>query len=389
MLHVTNGDAAVPALRAAGAEGHVLPWRDVLHDGPVPAGLRQAELRGVRADFLADDCHVTERDVLRTFEERDARLDSAARAGEAITLWFEADRYDLLQLLQALDRLPEHGPLRLVLVGQDAWRSVTEVGPDELAALWRTAPTVTGEQRALALSAWAAFTAGDPAVLCEAARGTPALPAVGQALHRLLQEYPSTDDGLGRAERQLLEAFAFGAETREAAFAAAVRAEERPSSETARPGRRSTASLRSSKAANSAHAGEPSSAGGSCGIPPRSAGSEVSGCRPARRHGAGTPARGPSSSRAPPLAYWWVVCPESSPPPGRRPGRVERAQAKCTSAASSCSTGRSHVGHHQRTSTGVPHASCLGRSPLSRCRAPQSASSRSAPASSWPDEVSS
>lgn len=228
VLHVTNGDAAVPALRAAGAEGHLLPWRDVLHDGPVPAGLGPAELRGVRAHFLADDRHVTERDVLRTFEERDARLDSAARAGEAITLWFEADLYDLLQLLQALDRLAEHGPLRLVLVGQDAWRSVTEVGPDELAALGRTAPTVTGEQRALALSAWAAFTAADPGALCDLARGTPALPAVAQALHRLLQEYPSTDNGLSRTERQLLEAFASGAETREAAFTAAVRAEERP-----------------------------------------------------------------------------------------------------------------------------------------------------------------
>ena len=59
-------------------------------------------------------------------------------------------------------------------------------------------------------------------------------------------------------------------------------------------------------------------------------------------------------------------------------------QAKCRSAASSSSTGCSQVGHHQRASTGVPQASWRGGSPPSRWRAPQSASSRSAPASSWP-----
>jgi hypothetical protein len=35
-LVVTNGDAAVERLAAAGITGEILPWRDVLHDGPVP-----------------------------------------------------------------------------------------------------------------------------------------------------------------------------------------------------------------------------------------------------------------------------------------------------------------------------------------------------------------
>ncbi|HEY3186281.1 MAG TPA: hypothetical protein VGJ70_02320 [Solirubrobacteraceae bacterium] len=37
-LHVTNGDAVAPAIAAVTGRD-VLPWRDVLHDGPVPAGL--------------------------------------------------------------------------------------------------------------------------------------------------------------------------------------------------------------------------------------------------------------------------------------------------------------------------------------------------------------
>lgn len=228
MLHVTNGDAAVPSLRAAGVEGDLLPWREVLHDGPVPGGLAPAELRRVRARFLARDGLLTEREALQAFEARDARLDAAAAGGEAVTLWFEADLFDVLLLLQVLARHFEHGPLRLVLVGQDKWRSVNDVRPETLAALGRTAPTVTREQSTLARSAWAAFTAPDPAGLCGLARGTPALPAVGVALRRLLEEYPARHTGLSRTERQLLEAVVAGARTREAAFEGAIRAEERP-----------------------------------------------------------------------------------------------------------------------------------------------------------------
>jgi hypothetical protein len=228
VLHVTNGDAAVPSLRAAGVQGDLLPWRDVLHDGPVPGGLAPAELRRVRARFLARDGLLTEREALRAFEARDARLDAAAAAGEAVMLWFEADLFDVLLLLQVLDRLFEHARLRLVLVGQDKWTSVNDVRPGTLAALGRTAPLVTREQRTLARSAWAAFTAPDPADLCELARGTPALPAVGAALRRLLEEYPARQTGLSRTERKLLEAVGAGARTREAAFEAAIRAEERP-----------------------------------------------------------------------------------------------------------------------------------------------------------------
>ena len=49
MLHLTNGDSVVPGIEATGVGGEILPWRDVLHEGPVPAGLDAAALRAVRA----------------------------------------------------------------------------------------------------------------------------------------------------------------------------------------------------------------------------------------------------------------------------------------------------------------------------------------------------
>jgi hypothetical protein len=35
-LHVTNGDSAAEGLRATGLARRILPWRDALHEGPVP-----------------------------------------------------------------------------------------------------------------------------------------------------------------------------------------------------------------------------------------------------------------------------------------------------------------------------------------------------------------
>ena len=53
LLHVTNGESAGNTLRQTALGGAVLPWQDVLHDGPVPALPRQELLRA-RARFLAD-----------------------------------------------------------------------------------------------------------------------------------------------------------------------------------------------------------------------------------------------------------------------------------------------------------------------------------------------
>ena len=52
-LIITNGDSAVARMREAGIAGEILPWRDILHEGPVPAAPGLEELSSVRAQFLA------------------------------------------------------------------------------------------------------------------------------------------------------------------------------------------------------------------------------------------------------------------------------------------------------------------------------------------------
>lgn len=52
-LHITSGDSAVSLMKCAQIEGRFLPWRDVLHDGPVPADLTLEQLLMQRAKFIA------------------------------------------------------------------------------------------------------------------------------------------------------------------------------------------------------------------------------------------------------------------------------------------------------------------------------------------------
>ena len=52
-LHITNGDAVVYLFKKAGVVGPHVPWRDVLHEGPVPAGATLEQLSRVRGEYLA------------------------------------------------------------------------------------------------------------------------------------------------------------------------------------------------------------------------------------------------------------------------------------------------------------------------------------------------
>src|SRR4051794_23150762 len=91
-LHLTNGDSMLPGLRAARVQGDIVSWRDVLDD------------RGEEPP-LAD------------------------HAG-GFVLWFEADLFDQLQLVQILARLAELGtdPGRITLYSAGEHVDVARLG---------------------------------------------------------------------------------------------------------------------------------------------------------------------------------------------------------------------------------------------------------------------
>ena len=227
MLHVTNGDCAADRIRAAGMTGEVLPWRDVLHDGPVPAGLPLAELSAVRARFIAGSGWGDADEVARGFAERDRAL-AGFRDHDETVLWFEHDLYDQLQLIQVLDALGAAAlqAARLTLVCGAEYLGMSE--PARLAERFRERSEVTEAEMLLARDAWAAFRSPDPtaieAVLDE---DTSALPFLAPALTRHLEQFPSVRNGLSRSEQQALEAVAAGAATvRDTWFASHQQREE-------------------------------------------------------------------------------------------------------------------------------------------------------------------
>lgn len=237
MLHITNGDSAGGSLRTSGLEGDVLAWRDVLHDGPVPAGEDAATLRRTRARFIADAGWGRYADVLDDFAARDATLETDATRGDELVLWFEHDLYDLLQVVQVLDRLSgfpgaaDHATL--ICIGEHPevqhFHGLGELRPDQLAALFPQRQPITQAQLALARDAWAAFRAPDPSAVVRLLAGdTDVLPYLRGALERHLEEFPSAEDGLSRTERQILEALAAGDTTPAALFKAHYEQEERP-----------------------------------------------------------------------------------------------------------------------------------------------------------------
>ncbi len=209
LMIITNGDVAAGLLRQAVPGAEVLPWRDVLADGPVPMASTIAELSEVRADFLASKGWGDAQALRQIFEARNRGLEQHEMFDQVV-LWFEHDLYDQLQLIQILDWFSEHElGERLALVQTQDFigrRSVEDIA--ELRAL---ETPVSAEQIEIARIAWRAFR--EPELYDWSAlrdEDIEALPNLEAAVLRQLQELPGTKDGLSRTERTILEAVQSG-----------------------------------------------------------------------------------------------------------------------------------------------------------------------------------
>jgi DNA-binding transcriptional MerR regulator len=233
LLHVTNGESAGNTLRQTNIGGAVLPWQDVLHEGPVPTASRPELLR-TRAEFLSACGWGSKRALLASLERRDRQFVEALREGLQVVLWFEHDLYDQLQLLDILALAHEkRSSPQLIVVGafpgKPSFAGLGELAADELETLWPTREPATEETLGVAAAVWAAFRASEPSALAGwSERAVPGMPFVAPALRRLLEELPAASDGLSATERHALHAIAAGANTPGAAFVAAQQLEQAP-----------------------------------------------------------------------------------------------------------------------------------------------------------------
>jgi hypothetical protein len=210
--------------------GDILPWRDVLHDGPVPGGLSLAQLGPVRARFLSQSGWEDEARLLHAFKARDDVVE-AYDAYENVVLWFEWDLYDQLQLLQLLDFFAgklgaRETPLRLEIVSVAGYLGTLQA--KEFPELYAKRKPVNVAMLSLGQKAWRAITSSEPDKINALLKtDTSALPFLGDALERFLEELPWTSDGLARSERQLMEGISNGASSFGDIFQYATQQEER------------------------------------------------------------------------------------------------------------------------------------------------------------------
>jgi hypothetical protein len=212
-LNITNGDGAAGTLSEAGVEGKILPWRDVLHEGPVDSSLPLEELSSQRARFIAERQWDDFSHVSGDFAERDRVLKHLDYFDEVV-LWFEDDLYDQLQLIQLLDFL-SRGPAKkktLTLIQVDGY--IPPLSATRLKEMDKKRSRVTAEQLDLAQRAWKAFGSDDPSAISSLLdEKTSALPYLASALVRHLEEFPEVGSGLSRSEREAMTAIDEGHNT--------------------------------------------------------------------------------------------------------------------------------------------------------------------------------
>lgn len=233
MLHITNGQSV--GIQHTGLPGEVVCWEDVLHEGPVPAGLTLEQMSEVRARFIAGCGWGAFEDVWAGFKRRDASL-ARLRDHEEVVLWFEHDLYDQLQIIQILDWLLTHDranvTLSLICISQfpgiGRFTGLGQLTAEQLFSLFGQRQPITLDHLRPAATAWAAFCSPDPADIEWVIGRPPAgLPFLKGALTRHLEQFPSVANGLSRSERQILEVLATGLCRFEEIFLASQDLEER------------------------------------------------------------------------------------------------------------------------------------------------------------------
>lgn len=207
---VTNGDHAATALSAHFPDADILIWRDVLIEGPVPGGIGDDELADIRARYIEQAFGLN--DVRSDFTRRDQRFNAISNSDD-VELWFESDLHDQLQIIQFLTRVDERklaAPLKLTLALPPLSNHIDAMAKKLL-------PVARDHIRDAAML-WNAFRSANPEALLAAAQSEGALPEAHASFARLLEEYPSPFDGLGRIERSALLAIRDGAITPGLAF---------------------------------------------------------------------------------------------------------------------------------------------------------------------------
>ncbi|MBD8891794.1 DUF1835 domain-containing protein [Roseibium litorale] len=210
-LHIRCGNDIELGLKRAGFAGDFLMYSDPICQGPVsdlPDAIQ------VRAQFISSEYPGEDlADTISKLQGMDEIL-AKAKEYERIALWFEHDPYDQLLLVKVLAQLKAAGAdsRKVELMSLHCFPGITkfigigQLSPAALRHMYAKREAVSAGAYQLAGKAWEALTAPSPLPLYElAARKTPFLPYLPDAIERYLAELPGLDDGLSFTERSILQ----------------------------------------------------------------------------------------------------------------------------------------------------------------------------------------
>jgi len=220
MLHIHCGDSPAKIMKATGVPGEIIVWCDMICDGPLPGNVPDAARRAIRAKFISDSTRgaLATQTVTERFRREDEALEKFADH-EEVVLWFDACLFDQSILVRQLDWFSRRnlGKTKLSLVcvgefpGMHRFCGLGDLMPRELASLFEKRHEVTVAEKELARQAYAAMCSPDPTAIEKVCEGdTSALPYLGDALMRYLQQYPSVRNGLNRLQNNALKSVATG-----------------------------------------------------------------------------------------------------------------------------------------------------------------------------------
>ena len=181
-----------------------------LTEGPIPSDLSLDELSEIRAKFIIERGWGEPENVRDLFSKRDSELKNINKYDKVI-LWFEHDLYDQLQIIQILDWIYENSPkgIQLSIICTDKY--LGRLTPDEIKGLVQHEEQITEAHLKLSNQAWTALRSNTPIKWCELLNmDTTILPFLEGAVLRLLEEFPSSKNGLSRTAEQTLRILSNG-----------------------------------------------------------------------------------------------------------------------------------------------------------------------------------
>jgi hypothetical protein len=214
VVHVHGGSILLERLRAAQIPGRRLEWCDPVASGPTPAGLTTDRWYRTRAEYLASSPTEVPR-IEGQLRQQDETLLSVPADAELV-IWSGPELFCQAILMRMLSLLPERGGPALSLVDPGDQPAspgcgLTSLDAQQLRSAFDARRPVTAEARALARRAWQAFTAPSARALVDLlTEETSALPHLGPALRRHLDDLPDGATGLSTTEARLLEALEGG-----------------------------------------------------------------------------------------------------------------------------------------------------------------------------------